>query len=289
VAVQPDGKVVAGGVFTTMNGASHNYIARLNADGNADNTFNAVADSTVMALIAQPDGKLVIAGAFTTVNGQSHARIARLRADGNLDNTFAADANAMVWTLALQPDGKLIVGGEFTLIDGQAHNHLVRLNVDGSVDTTFNPNADNAVYSLALQTDGKLVTAGVFTAIDGQHRASIARFSAPQPALQLLDIADAGSDGSTVTWARSGAGPELALPPQLLFSLDGSNYTSAGTMDRVASGWRKSGFVPPLDQTFYLRVRGHTGSGAFTGSAGLIESTRQFHLRSDAIFADGFE
>ena len=75
------------------------------------------------------------------------------------------------------------IGWKFTLIDGQSHNHLVRLNGDGSVDTTFNPNADNTVYSLALQTDGKLVTGGLFTTIDGQHRAGIARFSAPQPAL----------------------------------------------------------------------------------------------------------
>jgi hypothetical protein len=111
----------------------------------------------------------------------------------------------------------------------------------------------------------------------------------PQAALQSFDIVDAGDGSRTVNWTRSGAGAELALPPQLLFSLNGSTYTSAGAMTRVATGWRMTGFVPPLDQTFSLRVRGQPACGAFDGSAGLIESTRQFHFRNDTIFVDGFE
>ncbi|MGD9579454.1 MAG: delta-60 repeat domain-containing protein, partial [Syntrophorhabdus sp.] len=40
IAVQPDGKVLVGGGFTTIGGGTRNYIARLNADGSLDTGFN---------------------------------------------------------------------------------------------------------------------------------------------------------------------------------------------------------------------------------------------------------
>src|SRR5207248_1147872 len=40
IAVQPDGRILIGGQFTTYNGTARNNIARLNADGSLDTTFN---------------------------------------------------------------------------------------------------------------------------------------------------------------------------------------------------------------------------------------------------------
>jgi Domain of unknown function (DUF5122) beta-propeller len=43
-AIDANGKLVVGGAFTTFNGMTvRNYIARLNADGTLDGTFNAGA------------------------------------------------------------------------------------------------------------------------------------------------------------------------------------------------------------------------------------------------------
>ena len=39
-AIQPDGKIVVGGGFTTYSGQSANSIIRLNSNGSIDNTFN---------------------------------------------------------------------------------------------------------------------------------------------------------------------------------------------------------------------------------------------------------
>ena len=39
-ALQPDGKILIGGDFTSYNGTARNYIARLNADGSLDTDFN---------------------------------------------------------------------------------------------------------------------------------------------------------------------------------------------------------------------------------------------------------
>ena len=39
LALQPDGKVIIGGFFTTYNGIAKGSIARLNTDGTLDTTF----------------------------------------------------------------------------------------------------------------------------------------------------------------------------------------------------------------------------------------------------------
>src|SRR5882724_2728415 len=43
VALQPDGKMVIGGSFTTVNGTARSRIARLNSDGSLDSSFNPYA------------------------------------------------------------------------------------------------------------------------------------------------------------------------------------------------------------------------------------------------------
>ncbi|MCA3067815.1 MAG: delta-60 repeat domain-containing protein, partial [Rhodocyclaceae bacterium] len=184
LALQPDGKVLIGGSFTTYNGTSRNSIARLNADGTLDNTFNpgTGANSEVYSLALQPDGKVLIGGSFTTYNGTSRNYIARLNADGTLDNTFnpGTGANSRVRTLALQPDGKVIIGGRFTTYNGTSRDYIARLNADGTLDNTFNPGtgANDQVQTLALQPDGKVIIGGDFTSYNGTSRNRIARLNA---------------------------------------------------------------------------------------------------------------
>src|SRR5262245_23796207 len=43
IAVQPDGKLLIGGYFSTVKGLVRSRIARLNPDGSGDDTFNAGA------------------------------------------------------------------------------------------------------------------------------------------------------------------------------------------------------------------------------------------------------
>ena len=189
--------------------------------------------------------------------------------------------------MALQADGKLVVAGYFTMVGNprQAHTNIARLLSDGSVDPDFNATAaGSSVGALALQADGKLVVGGLFGSIDGTTRDNIARLSQPEAALQSLNLT-----GNTATWLRSGTSPELSLPPQLLFSLDGVTYGSVGTMSRIDGGWSLSGVtLPSAGQNFYLRTRGQLVSGFGNGSQGMIESTRQFYL-GDLIFASGFD
>ena len=284
-ALQPDGKVVLGGYFTMLNDEPRNYIARLNADGTLDSSFNVIPNGVVGTIVLQPDGKLVIGGAFTAIGTQSHNRIARLNADGSVEDAFNLDPSSNIVDMATQTDGKLLIGGLFQTVGGQAHRGIARLNSDGVLDDAFNPYANLGVFGIAPLPDGDVIVSGHFTMIGGQTRNAIARLSATEPAVQSLSIAD---DGSQVTWSRSGSGPELALPPQLSLSLDGSNFSLVGTMQHVNGGWQRVGFSAPLNTMFYLRARGQVSSGLYNGSVGLIEMTRQFYL-SDHIFINGFE
>lgn len=182
LALQPDGKILVGGWFWTVNGESRSRIARLNADGTLDPTFVSHTDHIVDAITLQADGKILIGGHFTFVNGESRSRIARLNADGTLDLTFdpPGGANNTVYSLALQVDGKILIGGAFWTINGISQNGIARLNQDGTLDTAFasTTNTYSSVHALALQPDGKVVIGGNFWSINGASRGRIARLNA---------------------------------------------------------------------------------------------------------------
>jgi uncharacterized delta-60 repeat protein len=78
LAIQPNGKVIAAGSFTTMAGVARSRIARLLPNGALDGNFGAGADNTILAAALQPDGKVVIGGQFESVNAASSVRLARL-------------------------------------------------------------------------------------------------------------------------------------------------------------------------------------------------------------------
>ena len=81
------GQVLIGGSFTAVRGVGRKGIARLNADGSLDTTFNPGmgASDVVRAVAIQSDGRVLIGGSFTNVNGVALNRIARLNGDGSVD------------------------------------------------------------------------------------------------------------------------------------------------------------------------------------------------------------
>jgi uncharacterized delta-60 repeat protein len=158
IAVQSDGKIVAGGAFTTYSGSTKNYIVRLNTDGTADtgSSWNQGAGFTtsgVSALAIQPDGKIIAGGSFTVYSGSSATRIIRLNTDGTRDTTFNTGAgfNSNVLTIAIEPGtSKIMVGGAFTTYSGSSAIRLTRLNTDGTRDATFAPTASG--YNVTINS-----------------------------------------------------------------------------------------------------------------------------------------
>jgi uncharacterized delta-60 repeat protein len=268
LAFQADGKIVAGGLFTTLRGQTRNRIGRLNPDGSLDTGFNPGADGTVLALAVQADGKILVGGGvFTTLAGQPRTNLARLNANGTLDTNFVAatGSSASVYSLALQTDGKLVVGGLFNSVAGQPRANFARLNADGTLDAGANPGPNNYVYGLAIQPDGKIVAVGDFTQIASQSRSRIARLSLPEPATQTL-----GYNGAALTWQRGGSSPEVGRTT-FEFSTNLVTWTLLGAGGRVAGGWELGG--PPLLPSGRIRARGYAVGGGFNASSWFVEQT----------------
>ena len=263
LALQADGKILVGGNFTALGGQNRTNIGRLNADGTLDTSFNPGANSTVYSLVVQADGKILVGGTATTLGGQSRNYIGRLNADGTLDTNFNPGANNYVYSLAVQADGAILVGGSYTMLGGQSRSRIGRFSADGTLDTSFNPGANNPVYSLALQTDGKILVGGAFATLGGQTRSYVGRLNNTDPATQNLTF-----DGSTLTWARGGSGPEV-WRTSFEYSPGGNSWTNL-TGIRIPGGWQLTGLALPTNVAF--RARGYAVGGEYNGSAWFVET-----------------
>ncbi|MCZ7634823.1 MAG: delta-60 repeat domain-containing protein [Verrucomicrobia bacterium] len=84
LAIQPDGRILAAGAFTTVNQIGRVRIARLGEDASVDLSFDPGSgpSSTLLAVAAPSDGNVLIGGQFTSVAGQNRRYVARLNADG---------------------------------------------------------------------------------------------------------------------------------------------------------------------------------------------------------------
>jgi len=180
MALQPDGRIVVGGEFSTVGGVARANLARLNKDGSLDMGFStSISGGGVSSLAVQPDGKIIIGGEFTSVDGLVINYLHRLNANGSSDIGYRANANSWPLWLALQPDGKLLVGGYFDSIGGASRPGFARLLSNGDNDATFNANlsGDSYVSSLALQADGKIIAGGVFTNVGGFAHVNLVRLT----------------------------------------------------------------------------------------------------------------
>jgi uncharacterized delta-60 repeat protein len=183
--IQPDGKIIVAGAFTTYNGIPAGRLVRLNIDGSRDISFdttNAVSSGTVYGLALQTDGKLLVVGSFTKYNGTTANRIARLNPNGELDTSFVTGtaATSTIDDVAVAPDGKIVLSGTFSAFNGNSnYPKLVRLNTDGSIDTTFSIGTgfDDTIEAIAVQPDGKIIVGGSFLNYKGISQNRIVRLN----------------------------------------------------------------------------------------------------------------
>jgi uncharacterized delta-60 repeat protein len=187
IAVQADGKILAGGSFFNIGGQTRNRIARLDATTGLADSFDPNANNAVNSIAVQADGKILAGGLFTTIGGQTRNYIARLDAITGLADSFDANASAVVRSIAVQADGKVLAAGDFISLapNGGAavtRNRIARLEIDGRLDQTFNPNIvsigpPGEILATAVQPDGKVLIGGKFTSVAGVHRDNLARLN----------------------------------------------------------------------------------------------------------------
>ncbi|UFS69587.1 hypothetical protein LPW11_17015 [Geomonas sp. RF6] len=172
--VQPDGKIVIGGPFTSVTphggGAAktRNRIARLTRFGEVDDFDPNVGFGGVLALALQPDGKILAGGNFSNAGGLPRQRLVRINQDGTIDSFDPGSALvSTLYVIAVQPDGKILAGPS-------AGGAVVRFYPEGTLDrdvATTGLMTDGDTMSLALQPDGKLTAGGEFVTVGGtQYR-----------------------------------------------------------------------------------------------------------------------
>ena len=165
VAVQPDGKMLVGGMFTYYDAHACNHIVRLNADGSFDESFDTGNgfDGNVFSLLAQPDGDFLVGGDFFHLNGVISRGLVRLNDDGSRDATFNAGDISGVYSMVQMPDGRVLLGGLYSFLSGVDRRCIGAIEPDGSVDLSFAPFGwgSSPVFALALQQDGKVLAGGM--------------------------------------------------------------------------------------------------------------------------------
>jgi uncharacterized delta-60 repeat protein len=132
VVVQPDGRIVAGGIAFTSVPDGDFALWRFLPDGSLDPEFGvggrSVTDfsntnDTIVALALQADGGIVAAG-YTQINGQirtSDFALARYTSDGQLDTDFGTGGKVVTDVYGYDdyaldvvslPDGRIVVTGQ---------------------------------------------------------------------------------------------------------------------------------------------------------------------------------
>jgi uncharacterized delta-60 repeat protein len=197
LALQPDGKIIAGGETSLDGGASLVFaVLRFNPDGRPDAGFGtggeALADfpghaSGISSLALQPDGNIIAAGSGQ-LPGMGFAAMARFNPDGSLDATFGVSglvtrqAGPSVLALAVRDGGAILAIGRVSP-PGDVLFGVARYNSDGSPDSAFgnggvatapffSGNPNRHLDTVAIGPDGKFIAAG-----DASFGLALARYN----------------------------------------------------------------------------------------------------------------
>ena len=241
-------QLIAGGLFTTADGAAVNYVARW--DGSAWQPLGAGLDNFVDALAAfDPDGagpqppQLIAGGSFTSAGGVSANCIARWdgvawQALGSGMNGDVADVSSLA---TFDPDGagpqppQLIAGGSFTSAGGVAAINAARW--DGFTWQPLGTGMNAKVIALTtIGADGtgpqphQLIAGGIFTLADGTAANYVARWDGV--AWHALGTGVSYWVLALTTFDADSIGPR---PPSLIA---GGYFSNAGESDVThVAGW----------------------------------------------------
>ena len=278
VAAQSDGKVLLGGNFTHINGTVRNYLARLNADGSLDASFDpgTTFNGPVYALSVPVTSSVInISGTATggsaeddqTVNlGTASAGTLTVNFDmsGIPDDmrVFYGTTNVAAGTGVLIYDTGSISGpGTFVLPFGPT-NGLVATTITIVMDQGGGSTGTFWTYTASVTTtassSGSLLVGGDF-AVSGQNYRNLARVN---PTNGLLD--------ATFNPGTGPGGAVYALGSQL----DGK-VVVGGAFTNI------SGNIPALNHLARLNVDGSIDNASFFPGTGADDTVYSINLQGD--------
>ena len=229
LALQPDGKIIAGAVVTNQAANFDFALIRYNSDGSLDTTFGpshtgkvvtdvAGASDLLFAIALLSDGRIMAGGGTVDPFRGINFCLARYTAAGTLDASFGDQGIvqtaffgpvAAAYSLALQSDGKIVLAGcvLYEVIGNPPRDRsagaLARYNPDGSLDPSFGDagkmtiefaGQDFTAYAEAILSNGGIIIGGPVVPDVGEASFGLACFTNDG----MLDRAFGGS-GAVVT------------------------------------------------------------------------------------------
>lgn len=194
VLLQPDGKVVVGGAFSSFDGQPRVNLARLNSNGTLDPSFVPAANDAVYTLALQSTNLIYAGGSFTSISGTRRMGLTRFLSNGEVDTSFldtsynqyagiaSPDGFApigFVAAIGVQTNGVMIggsfsrIGGGTTRVDLKPRYNFARLvagatpgpgNLEFAVDTVGVDEYAGSIAASVIRRNGNLGSSAVTAA-----------------------------------------------------------------------------------------------------------------------------
>jgi uncharacterized delta-60 repeat protein len=183
--VQPDGKIILGGKFTTYNGTAANRIIRIKEDGSVDSNFlsgSGFNSGAVQKIKTDSFGNIMVGGSFTgSYNSIDVNRVCLLYSNGILKTDIdfgSGPGSASVLALENDAEGSWYIGGSFSVFDGLNQGRLAKINTDGEYDTGYlaaGIGFDNSVYKVMPLENKETMVFGNFKKFNNSYASRVAK------------------------------------------------------------------------------------------------------------------
>ena len=190
ILVQPDGRIMVGGSFSSVNGIQTDQLIRLNSDGAVDAQFDFPAyfvsppNYGVTDVRLLTGGDYLVAGSFALADSSNVKYLAKINTNGSVYrsfNTYLSGTQPLPigpHGFELQPDGKILMVASYGDSGIAVELGFKRLNADLAIDPSFSPGSkDGSIAALMLTRSGDVLIGGGFTTIGGKTRYGLARLT----------------------------------------------------------------------------------------------------------------
>lgn len=175
IALLPDGRILAGGTFSSVNAIPMNRIARILPNGQPDPGFTTGTgfNATVRTVQVTGEGQIAVGGDFTSFNGIATNRIAVLDTNGNLayGTGSCATSNGTIYAIVSRLDQSLVIGGVFSQMGTATAQRIARLTRASSQNAASLPTITASSTTVVCQGQPITIqlTAGNLNGASGWH------------------------------------------------------------------------------------------------------------------------
>jgi uncharacterized delta-60 repeat protein len=244
-SLQPDGKIIAAGIFGSYSGSTNNYIARVNSDGTKDNTFNVGTGLNAPGWSAgitntisyDTENNIYLASDNVTYSGSAVPRIFKLKPNGTLDTTYDAGVGLNRFGLANVVSGnRLYTAGTFTNYKAAGATGIAMVSDSATLSSSFNPGIgfNNDVWAMTKQSTGRIIVGGAFTNYSGSSRTRIVGLNSNGTIDPGFNVGTAGA--SSIVYALATQTDDKIIVGGMFTAYSGSSTSTTRLMRLNSNG-----------------------------------------------------